>query len=135
LEQVIIALSDKRRDHVPFRQSKLTSVLRDSLGGNCNTLMIGNIWGELFYFASFTNAFPHWIWSLTVKYTKKKKGDVTHVEETISTLRFATRMMRVTNTPILNVTFDPVVSSPLVSFLSSFLSSLPTIFVFLLASF
>ncbi|KAG5457546.1 MAG: P-loop containing nucleoside triphosphate hydrolase protein, partial [Olpidium bornovanus] len=26
-------------DHVPYRQSKLSNVLRDALGGNCNTLM------------------------------------------------------------------------------------------------
>ncbi|KAI8614007.1 P-loop containing nucleoside triphosphate hydrolase protein [Chytriomyces sp. MP71] len=78
LEQVIIALSDKRREHIPYRQSKLTHVLRDSLGGNCNTLMIANIWGE-----------------------------AQHLEETISTLRFATRMMCVANAPEVNVQFDP----------------------------
>ena len=33
--QVIVALSEKGRDHVPFRSSKLTHVLKDSLGGNC----------------------------------------------------------------------------------------------------
>jgi kinesin family protein 6/9 len=32
LEQVIIALGDKKRDHIPFRQSHLTNVLRDALG-------------------------------------------------------------------------------------------------------
>ncbi|ORZ38760.1 P-loop containing nucleoside triphosphate hydrolase protein [Catenaria anguillulae PL171] len=68
LEQVIIALADKKRDHVPFRQS-----------GNCNTLMIANIWGE-----------------------------AAHLEETISTLRFATRMMCVTNDPVVNVQYDPL---------------------------
>ena len=46
LEQVIRALTDKRRDHIPYRQSKLTHVLKDSLGGNCSTLMIANIWAE-----------------------------------------------------------------------------------------
>ena len=46
LEQAVIALGDQRRDHVPYRQSKLTHVLRDSLGGKCNTLLIANIWGE-----------------------------------------------------------------------------------------
>ncbi|KAJ3342187.1 Kinesin-like protein kif9 [Gonapodya sp. JEL0774] len=40
LEQVVIALADKRREHIPYRQSKLTNVLRDSLGGNCTTLVI-----------------------------------------------------------------------------------------------
>ncbi|KAJ3370314.1 Kinesin-like protein kif9 [Allomyces arbusculus] len=79
LEQVIIALADKKRDHVPYRQSRLTNVLRDSLGGNCNTLMIANIWGE-----------------------------ADHLEETISTLRFATRMSCVTNEPVVNVQYDPM---------------------------
>ena len=46
LEQTVIALADKNREHVPFRQTKLTHCLKDSIGGNCNTLLIGNIWGE-----------------------------------------------------------------------------------------
>lgn len=29
------------------------------------------------------------------------------IEETISTLKFATRMMRVANEPVVNVTYDP----------------------------
>jgi kinesin family protein 6/9 len=56
----------------------MTHVLKDSLGGNCNTLMIANIWGEK-----------------------------VHIEETISTLRFAARMMCVANTPEINVQYDP----------------------------
>ena len=32
LEQTILALADHHRDHVPFRQSKLTHALKDSLG-------------------------------------------------------------------------------------------------------
>lgn len=46
LEQVIIALSEHNRDHVPFRQSKLTYTLKDSLGGNCNTVLVANICSE-----------------------------------------------------------------------------------------
>ena len=46
LEQVIRALADKGRGHVPYRQSKLTHVLKDSLGGNCSTMLIANIWAE-----------------------------------------------------------------------------------------
>lgn len=74
LEQVVIALCDKKRDHIPYRQSKLTNLLRDSLGGNCKTLMVANVWPE-----------------------------PSHLEETISTLKFATRMMRVSNEAIVNV--------------------------------
>ncbi len=75
---MVIALCDKNREHVPYRQSKLTNILRDSLGGNCKTLMIANIWPE-----------------------------PTHLEETVSTLKFATRMMRVSNEAIVNIQLDP----------------------------
>lgn len=43
LQQVIIALSDTSRTHVPYRNCALTSALRDSLGGNCMTAMVANI--------------------------------------------------------------------------------------------
>ncbi|KAL0216612.1 hypothetical protein P9112_008796 [Eukaryota sp. TZLM1-RC] len=45
LEQVITALSEKKqgRSHIPYRNSILTSVLRDSLGGNCRTIMIATL--------------------------------------------------------------------------------------------
>uniref|UniRef100_A0A2R9BL50 Kinesin-like protein n=1 Tax=Pan paniscus TaxID=9597 RepID=A0A2R9BL50_PANPA len=43
LEQVIIALSEKHRSHIPYRNSMMTSVLRDSLGGNCMTTMIATL--------------------------------------------------------------------------------------------
>uniref|UniRef100_A0A8C9EQQ9 Kinesin-like protein n=1 Tax=Pavo cristatus TaxID=9049 RepID=A0A8C9EQQ9_PAVCR len=37
LEQIIIALADPKREHIPFRQSKLTHVLKDSLGKGCGS--------------------------------------------------------------------------------------------------
>ncbi|NXA44627.1 KIF9 protein, partial [Nothocercus julius] len=77
LEQIVIALSDPRRDHIPFRQSKLTHVLKDSLGGNCNTVLVANICGE-----------------------------AVHVDETLSSLRFATRMKWITTEPVVNETCD-----------------------------
>ncbi|NWV91818.1 KIF9 protein, partial [Machaerirhynchus nigripectus] len=76
LEQLVIALADPKREHIPFRQSKLTHVLKDSLGGNCNTVLVTNIYGE-----------------------------AAHVEETLSSLRFATRMNWVTAEPVPNEPF------------------------------
>ncbi|KAM6410497.1 kinesin-like protein KIF9 [Pluvialis apricaria] len=77
LEQIIITLADPKRDHIPFRQSKLTHVLKDLLGGNCNTVLVANICGE-----------------------------AVHVEETLSSLRFATRMKWITTEPVINETYD-----------------------------
>lgn len=73
LEQVVVALNQKDREHIPYRQSKLTHLLKDSLGGNCNTYMIACIW-------------PH----------------RHHAWETISTLRFSQRMKNIVNNPIRN---------------------------------
>jgi len=43
LEQVVLALADRKRDHIPYRQAMLTNFLRDSLGGNCMTVMVANV--------------------------------------------------------------------------------------------
>ena len=44
LGNVISALTDsKPRQHIPFRDSKLTRLLEDSLGGNCKTTMMAMI--------------------------------------------------------------------------------------------
>lgn len=79
LEQCIVALGAKEQRHIPYRQTKLTNVLKDSLGGNSNTLMFACIWGES-----------------------------KHLEETISTLKLAHRMMRVQNETSAIVETDPL---------------------------
>jgi kinesin family protein 3/17 len=44
LGNVINSLVDgKKGGHIPYRDSKLTRLLQDSLGGNTKTLMIGNL--------------------------------------------------------------------------------------------
>lgn len=45
--QVIIALAKRDVRHVPYRSSKLTHLLKDSLGGNCQTLLIACIWSDV----------------------------------------------------------------------------------------
>ena len=78
LEQLVVALGDKNRGCLPYRQSKLTYLLKDSIGGNCKSTVIANIWPEK-----------------------------DHLEETISTLRFASRMTLVTNSLQQRVKLDP----------------------------
>jgi kinesin family protein 6/9 len=79
LEQVVVASCDSKKDHVPYRQSKLTNLLKNSIGGNCCTVLIANVWPEKKY-----------------------------LEETISTLRFASRMMKVQNEAKVNRLNDPI---------------------------
>ncbi|CAF1236005.1 unnamed protein product [Adineta steineri] len=79
LEQVVINLSDKKSNSHNCRSSKLTHALKDSIGGRCMTVMIANIWPEL-----------------------------QQLEETISTLRFASRMMCVPAEPTINEVIDPI---------------------------
>ena len=43
LGKVINILSSGRDKHIPYRDSKLTRILQDSLGGNTKTVMIATI--------------------------------------------------------------------------------------------
>ncbi|KAK3563225.1 hypothetical protein QTP86_018278 [Hemibagrus guttatus] len=80
LEQVMVitALSEKNRSHIPYRNSMMTSVLRDSLGGNCMTTMIAMV-------------------------SVEKRN----VDESISTCRFAQRVAMIKNEALLNEELDP----------------------------
>lgn len=78
LGNVIAALTDsKSRSHIPYRDSKLTRLLKDSLGGNCKTTMMVMI-------SPAPEAFS----------------------ETISTLKFATRAKKIKNNPTINEDLD-----------------------------
>lgn len=78
---MVLALSEKNKDYIPYRQTTLTNFLRDSLGGNCMTVMVANV-----------HVTSH------------------HIEETISTLKFATRMMKVKNEASVNIMVDPTLA-------------------------
>ncbi|CAN6721620.1 unnamed protein product [Malus baccata var. baccata] len=77
LGNVISALGDekKRKEglHVPYRDSKLTRLLQDSLGGNSRTVMIACI----------------------------SPADI-NAEETLNTLKYANRARNIQNKPIVN---------------------------------
>lgn len=70
---VISSLTSSKTTHIPYRDSTLTRLLQDSLGGNTKTLMISNI-GPSSY-----------------NYT-----------ETLSTIRYAHRAKKIKNRPRIN---------------------------------
>lgn len=72
LGNVISALAEKS-PHVPYRDSKLTRLLQDSLGGNSKTIMIANIGPSEFNY-----------------------------NETLTTLRYAHRAKAIENKPVKN---------------------------------
>lgn len=74
LGTVIAKLSDEKdRSHIPYRDSKLTRILQSSLGGNARTGIVCTV----------TPA-------------------AQHIDETLSTLRFANRAKNITNRPQVN---------------------------------
>merc|ERR1712129_108564 len=77
LGNVIKSLTSKgkggKAKHIPYRDSKLTRILQDSLGGNSKTVMIANICSADYNY-----------------------------EETLSTLRFANRAKNIKNKPHIN---------------------------------
>jgi hypothetical protein len=52
LSNVICSLADagKKKKYIPFRDSKLTFFLKDSLGGNSKTKLLANISPKVAYF-------------------------------------------------------------------------------------
>ncbi|CAO2176792.1 unnamed protein product [Urochloa humidicola] len=58
LSSCINALVEGKK-HIPYRNSKLTQLLKDSLGGSCNTVMIANISPSSLSFGETQNTI-HW---------------------------------------------------------------------------
>lgn len=73
LGNVISALVDGKMHHIPYRDSKLTRLLQDSLGGNTKTIMIAAVSPANYNY-----------------------------DETLSTLRYASRAKNIQNKPKIN---------------------------------
>ena len=73
LGNVISALVDGKTNYIPYRDSKLTRLLQDSLGGNAKTVMVANIGPSKFNY-----------------------------DETLTTLRYANRAKNIKNKPRVN---------------------------------
>ena len=77
LGNVVAALADPNAPHIPFRDSNLTKLAQNSLGGNANTALIATIGPAM-----------------------------ENNSETLSTLMFASRCMRLRSKPVVNEEVD-----------------------------
>ena len=74
LGNVISSLTDSNKSkHIPYRDSKLTRILQDSLGGNSNTVMIACV---------------------------SPAGS--NYDESLNTLKYADRARKIQNQPVIN---------------------------------
>lgn len=73
LGNCINSLADGQR-HVPYRDSKLTRLLKDSLGGNCQTVMIANISPSSLSYEDTYN---------TLKYATRAKKIKSHMKKNV----------------------------------------------------
>lgn len=93
LGNCINALAEGRR-HVPYRDSKLTRLLQDSLGGNCKTVMIAAVSPSFSSFEDTYNTLKYADRAKNIKSNVKKNErsvtlHVTQYEKMISELRTA----------------------------------------------
>jgi uncharacterized membrane protein YgcG len=81
LGNCINALGEKgnKGNFVPYRDSKLTRLLKDSLGGNCRTVMIANISSAESSFEETLN---------TLKYANRAKNIKTHVQRNVLNVNY-----------------------------------------------
>lgn len=77
LGNVIAALTDsKPRSHIPYRDSKLTRLLKDSLGGNCKTTMIVMVSPAPEAFSETLSTLKFATWAKKIKNDAKINEDV-----------------------------------------------------------
>lgn len=74
LGKVITTLVQGKGTFIPYRDSKLTRLLQDSLGGNAKTVMIATI-----------------------------SPLISNYEESLSTLKYASKAKYITNAPVINL--------------------------------
>lgn len=108
LGNVISALGDdkKRKEggHVPYRDSKLTRILQDSLGGNCKTIMIGMPFHifPLFDWKTLYTLLPLLLNNYFWMFTACVSPADTNAEETLNTLKYANRARNIQNKAIVS---------------------------------
>ncbi|KAB1277131.1 StAR-related lipid transfer protein 9, partial [Camelus dromedarius] len=83
----------RRQLYIPYRDSVLTWLLKDSLGGNSRTIMVASEWGCQSWFCRVF---------LTFSFTSAVSPAHTSYSETMSTLRYASNAKNIINKPRVN---------------------------------
>jgi kinesin family protein 3/17 len=116
---VIAALTDRKdRQHIPYRDSKLTRILEDSLGGNCKTTMMCMVGALISLRMVLTSLIfpphphrpprPSPITPATSPHPSPQKVSpaLEAFAESLSTLKFANRAKNIKNQAVVNEDLD-----------------------------
>ena len=79
INALVDELKSGKKIHIPYRDSKLTRLLKDSLGGNCRTVMIANISPSELSYEDTNN---------TLKYANRAKNIKTQATKNVLTVDY-----------------------------------------------
>ncbi|KAL5506186.1 hypothetical protein EMCRGX_G007780 [Ephydatia muelleri] len=76
--KVVTALTTPGARHIPYRESKLTRILQDSLGGNCKTTLIATINPSVNFYTETFNTLSFAKRAKSIKNTATVNKDISH---------------------------------------------------------
>lgn len=89
--KALVAADDSLGTFIPYRDSKLTRLLRDSLGGNCKTVMIANVSPFIYNYADSLNTLKFAARAKNIKVRTKRNAFFANPKDEIRKYRSVIR--------------------------------------------
>jgi kinesin family member 18/19 len=86
-----------KKSHVPYRDSNLTRILKDSLGGNCRTLMIANVSPSSMTFEDTHNTLKYASRAKKIRTTCKQNALTTNIPKELLLKKYTHQEMEIKN--------------------------------------
>jgi kinesin family protein 18/19 len=116
LGNCITALADSKtknkKIYVPYRDSKLTRLLKDSLGGNCRTIMIANISPAVTSYEDTLNTLKYAHRAKSIKTLTKKNVLEANSQESLNNYQELIKQLQMENQKLKQAIRESKSSSP-----------------------